>query len=658
MVVVLLGLPLNQLLDLVTLLVGGVLIFGGSVRLTVSRWILGAALVAVALGVKVYTPQLKIEEGHNIFITNGPGQPLEKELPTPVFESFNTAFHGLYSMEKDCAVGRCWRGYPVPEQAFAWSADGVWQTPKYSRTVSTIDFSNQTNLRLGNINNIRFNYATYTSDAGHVRIHRKRLPFYVMYEFPEEAIGGKLCWTGHVFLEEGGDFKNISDRTRSCRVIKTPVTRVYGLSLEPKSPLRMDFVPPDSFKMGEIVRKVATYGGVLLLLLFLLQRPAWSSLGLPFSSVGATLLTTVSIRPELLLGFPYHGGGGDGLTHEGWGRQILQYALKGDFAKALEGMEPAFYYMPGLRYFRAFERLVFGETNYGSFIILAFLALTIFYVLRALLPRRWALGAYIAFGFTPIFERLGSALYLYVQQTRTGHAETIGHTAFFLGMGLILNTIEKKKAHYAWYGFWANMCFAVSIMMRPNFIVGSGIFLSFAMVWLLSQGRFRDFILSSLGFLPFFLMPLHNWIFGGQLVLMTTASTIKMNLTAPPSVYLAMAQEIFSGTFQGPALKQISHQLYSWNKWQDFYRFLPLGVTLVAAFRRDTEHWVRGLAWTALGMQGILIFYVPSGRYAYLAWSLCMMVFVIMLERKIVPFFKKKWGARREQQSPQQSQSI
>src|SRR3974390_910916 len=59
-------------------------------------------------------------------------------------------------------------------------------------------------------------------------------------------------------------------------------------------------------------------------------------------------------------------GGDDGLFYDGVGRLILQRLLAGDLYGALEGGEKVFYYGgPGLRYFRAFEHIVFGETYLG-----------------------------------------------------------------------------------------------------------------------------------------------------------------------------------------------------------------------------------------------------------------------------------------------------
>ena len=74
------------------------------------------------------------------------------------------------------------------------------------------------------------------------------------------------------------------------------------------------------------------------------------------------------------------------------GRLILQKLLAGDIAGFLEGGEKVFYYGgPGLRYFRALEHIVFGETYLGYLsliLLLPFIALGLF--------RRFLAGALVA----------------------------------------------------------------------------------------------------------------------------------------------------------------------------------------------------------------------------------------------------------------------
>ena len=49
----------------------------------------------------------------------------------------------------------------------------------------------------------------------------------------------------------------------------------------------------------------------------------------------------------------------------GFARDMLRQIVGGNIAGALEGGEKVFYFTPGMRYLRAFEHVIFGETYLG-----------------------------------------------------------------------------------------------------------------------------------------------------------------------------------------------------------------------------------------------------------------------------------------------------
>ena len=113
----------------------------------------------------------------------------------------------------------------------------------------------------------------------------------------------------------------------------------------------------------------------------------------PLIIVGLSVLVIAVDDASFLGGLRPFDGGDDGLFYDGVGRVILQKLLAGDFFGALEGGEKVFYYGgPGLRYFRALEHIVFGESylGYSSLILLfPFLVRALF---RRFLPEHWALA--------------------------------------------------------------------------------------------------------------------------------------------------------------------------------------------------------------------------------------------------------------------------
>ena len=86
---------------------------------------------------------------------------------------------------------------------------------------------------------------------------------------------------------------------------------------------------------------------------------------LPAAAIVGTVLTTLFYWHDLAFGFRTYDGGNDGLTHELMGFDISQAVDHGDLWTALRGGEGVFYFMPGLRYFRAAEDFLFGSTGFG-----------------------------------------------------------------------------------------------------------------------------------------------------------------------------------------------------------------------------------------------------------------------------------------------------
>src|SRR5439155_759705 len=131
------------------------------------------ALAAVALCVlgQILFPAPRIEEGHNVFLVDASGGALEAGLPREAFRRMLQEFDAKYPRERRCAASQdgCWRGQGFPTQTFAFSADGVFQHPAYSRRVTGIDFSDPIWLRLGFSNELSYNWNSQVSELARAR---------------------------------------------------------------------------------------------------------------------------------------------------------------------------------------------------------------------------------------------------------------------------------------------------------------------------------------------------------------------------------------------------------------------------------------------------------------------------------------------------------
>ncbi len=637
LIITILGFPLNQLWQLMLLLLTGIALWVGTLKLNWRSGVGILVLAGIALTIKSFLPlPVPIEAGHQIFLSSTYGQGLKEQLPAPVYQHLLQAFNHAYPKSKQCSEQDygCWKMVPAPEQPFAWSADNFWQKPKYSRQVRSINFNSQSSLRLGIVNTPQFNLYQHISD-----IKRDPIPYYVMYQFPKAWSGTRMCWRGTTIWKTDAGYEVLENQ---CKEITTPDQHVWGISIAPNNPLSMFIEPPVHVRTWLIVEQLIIICSVLLILL-LSVTGNHRKLIVPSLSVISTLITVYILKPAMLLGYPAQASGGDGLVHEGFGRLIAQWIHSGNYALALQGGEPVFYFMPGLRYFRAFEKIFFGDTNFAYLILVCLLPLVVLFLLKQILSKKWSYILFGMFTFVPVFAGFGFAQFVYVKELIKGHAEPLGYGAFILGLGLVLASLKNQRYKYLCYGFLANLAFAISILMRPNLIVGAGIFLLLTNLWLLAHKRYQEFIVTSIGISPVLLLALHNWWFGGQFVLLTSAAEASVNLSMPPWTYIEALQDFVNRTVDSQAIQAVKHQLYDWNKWRNFYRLIPLAVTLYVAVARNTNYWIRSLALTALSMQATLFFYVASGRYAFLPWMLTFLVFVVTLEEKIIPWIVRRF---------------
>ena len=365
------GLPINQIEAYALLLIAAVVIFNGEVRAGNGAWSAAAAIVVLAVAGQIFLAPPRIEEGHNVFL---PSPTLERDLPAEVYRRLADEFDAQYPPGVRCKSGSvgCWQDGGFPDSAFAFSADGIWHKPVYSRSVTDLDFSDPVWLRLGFINENRYDWYSGTPDVHRADrdrrfwtgLHRWHLamPWYEMIRLPAAYVGGELCWRGELMWEgEGEHFSRwIGD---SCRTIEPADAgrRIFGIAIKPDT-LAMQVAAPWTVRVQNIASAALAVIAVLAVT-GVLVRFRIRHLLLPAILILLALLVIAIDDASFIGGVRPFDGGDDGLFYDGVGRLILQKLLAGDIAGFLEGGEKVFYYGgPGLRYFRALEHIVFGES--------------------------------------------------------------------------------------------------------------------------------------------------------------------------------------------------------------------------------------------------------------------------------------------------------
>jgi hypothetical protein len=692
LVVAALGLPVNDLFRYALLVVATVAVVAGTVAARLAPWLGAIAAVALCVLAQILFPAPRIEEGHNVFLGDRAGGALEAGLPREAFRIMAAEFDAKYPPARRCAPTQdgCWRGQGFPPRTFAFSADGILNHPAYSRRVTGIDFSDPVWLRLGFINELAYNWNSEISDLARAQRDRRSLaflrqwtltmPWFVMYRFPADFVGSALCWRGEVLWEGADDtFEALTHGDMQCRTLTSADIgrRIFGVAIAHDLAMRLDPSWPVR------LRQLAEPGLALIasaIALALVVRVRVRRLVLPFALIAATLLVALLNDASFIGGVRPFDSGDDGLVYDGFARVILGRLLAGDVAGALQGGEAVFYFTPGMRYLRAAEHIFFGETYLGYLSLILLLPFLVFALARRFLPLSWAIALTLIFAAIPLGVGFGSSLLQYVKWAARGFADPAAYVLFLGAFVLLLGRLGRgpgdrsaggaepstviagldpaihplrKKAFTTAMdprvkpagdaegsetaassfarAFGAALLFALALTVRPNIAPAAGILLAGAGLMALWQRQFRRVAGLVLGFAAVLGMALHNWVYGGALVLFTTSAAHPVLLTMPPSAYLAALIELA----HLDVTEHVTRALRQIGGWlagpSESVVMAPLNAAAIVILIRvmmlkAADPWLRLTAAATLVQHGVALFYAGSGRYYYLTWLLTLLV--------------------------------
>ncbi len=673
-VVAIVGLPINHLLGYALLVLAVVTVFTGAVGSNPRRWLAAALVAFVAITSQMALSPPRIEEGHNAFLVGGENNALVTGLPPEIYRLMAAEFDRVYPPAQRCNVGAggCWRGGGVPDRPFAFSADGIFDKPAYSRRVDAIDFDDPVRLRLGFVNDLRYDWNFDNSDVKRVRrdgrfwmgLHRWQvlMPYFVMYRFPDAYAGGNLCWTGMVIWEERNErFSQFNHPAWACRGIEADDIghRIFGAAIKPGT-LAMDLDPPIGIKFRQLAATVSMVLGVVLLLRLLVRWNRRVTI-LPWLLIGLSLLVIAIDDASLIGGLRPFDSGDDGLYYDTVARRILASFLHGDIARALQGGEKVFFYGgPGLRYFRALEHLFFGETYLGylSFVLLLPFALLALY--RRFLAERWAIALALIFVAIPAGALFGTSFFHYVKWAARGFADPAAAIAALCAVAVLVGRARAGPSRHVAPAFGSALLFAIAIFIRPNVAPFVAVMLAGAGLAALSQAQWRRFAGLCLGFLPVAAMPLHNWYFGGVFVLFSANAAHPLVFVMPPSAYAAAVAELARLDFGGEHLARALTQIVQWLSGpSELAAMVPLHAAAIVilihvTFRgRCYDPWLRLIAGACLAQHAVFsIFYIATPRYHFLTWLMTALVAMVWLEADGIALLRRyfprswDWAAR------------
>ena len=645
-----LGLPINDSLRFLVLVATGFLVLTLPLKRDGWRYAAAAAVVAAAALLPALLPRAAIEEGHNVFLYPGVPTALERGLPAPVFAFMRDQFLDQYP-RRDCGASpRCWLNHKMPDEVFAFSAEGLWRGPKYSRVVDRIGFDGLADFRGGFVNDLGY---SWRSKAGEPDRHT--MPFFVMYVLSERLTGGRLCWRGHVLWEgAGGDFEALAHAEFACRAIGDADSgrRVFGVSILLEAPLAMSLDLPGPYRAASLAALALRLVGVLGVVLLCLTLPTGrAAMPVKFRRQAILLVWSLAIMGAYVLtrrhDFIFAGNPPiknllDGLFFSEYARSILVGLVNGDVMEMLRGGQDVFVKMPFLPYIRALGHVVFGETNYQSSVVLIVLPFTVWAVAATVVSQRWAWWFTVSlFAIVPVLGHLGLWYYNFLHLgADMGHAEPIATALFFAALALVIHHLPAEKGGYALPGFVACLMFAVAVLCRPNYGPGAAIVIAVVTWRLWRQQRLAEAVIAAAGFVPIFFMVWHNDTFGGVFVLAAASAESRGVLSTPPAAYLEVARNLLNFDFDfSPVRRQ-------WSRWLHGGIYLPLLLWLIHdVVRGRLSANARLMAYAALAQHGVLLFWNAKGRFTYLAWALTIFALLPYFE-KATRAIARQWRSR------------
>jgi hypothetical protein len=641
------GLPVNHVGLYALLLVVAVVVFTGEVSARPRSWLAAVAVVAVAAAGQWALAPPRIDEGHNVFLPGPADGPLQRALPAQVYRHMADEFDAVYPPSVRCKRGSagCWQG-SQPARAFAFSADGIFHASELSRAVNSIDFSDPVWLRLGFINELPYNWYTTAPDVHRADRDRRffmgiarwqlAMPWFEVIRLPPAFVGGQLCWRGEILWEgEGGQFAALSGDHCRALAARDVGKRIFGVAIRPGT-LVMDLTPPWRVRLLQIAHPALALAAAIGLIMLLVRISARRTL-LPFLLIGLAALVIAIDDASFIGGVRPFDGGDDGLFYDGVGRLILQKLLAGDVAGFLQGHENVFYYGgPGLRYFRAFEHMIFGESYLGYLSLVLLLPLLAYWLGKRSLPRRWAIAVAILFTAVPVGAVFGTTFFQYAQWASRGFADPAAYILFIAGLLPVVGAPAAGAQDRFTPAFFAALLLALAIGMKPIVAPAAAVLLGGAGLAALYSRQWRRLAGLCIGFLPVFSMALHNWVYGRVFVLFSANAQDSQLLVMPPSAYAAAARELAALHVGGAHLARAVTQ---WAHWlsgpAQSYASIPLNAAAVVILvwvvlrGRRFDPWLRLIGAAALAQHCVAFFYnAATARYHFLTWFLT--AFVVM----------------------------
>jgi hypothetical protein len=371
--------------------------------------------------------------------------------------------------------------------------------------------------------------------------------------------------------------------------------------------------------------------------------------------IGLSLLAVSLIDINFIGGYRPLDGGDDGLTYEGYTRDIIRALLAGDLMSAWRGSESVYYFTPGFRYVSAFWHVVFGETFLGYLSLILALPFLVNALFRRFLPETWTRVIVLGFVVTPIGGLFGSAFLYYARWAARGFADSCGQILLLAAMVVLIPRAEEADDPPVAAAFWGALLMSLAAFVRPNLVLAAGVMVVGAVLFALRQRRIARAGVIVAGFATLIVSPLHNWVFARSTVLFSDNVSQPQTLVMPPSEFFKAAWDVLHLDLASDHVIAAIKKLAWWLSGpENIYAMIPLNGAAVATlvwvgfFGRRYDPWLRLVALATLLEHGTGICYADWDRYHLVTWLLTALVATVWLRTEGLPWLDKVFPSLRE----------
>ncbi len=636
--------------------------------------------------IKLLIPNITIQEGHNLIVLNKNSKDFYKDnLPEEVYQYVENNFQ-FYS-KSNCSEREsyCWKYFDPNNELFnsaftndfyAFSSKWTLKEKKYSRILNKIDFKNLKTAKIETINNLNFNFVfpkTYD-------MPRENIPFYIMIEIADNMQGNYICWKGQTFWENKNQkYENKFNSEYKCKLIdeKYINKKIFIVSFGGNESIeRLNELYGDSYvkiddkelknflEKNEIQFKVKKnnlylfyeYFNYFIIIISLITI-IYFSLKCDFKYIVFNIIYTTTffligyyVHEDLVNGFTIYTGGNDGVIYSSYANKMFYELQNLNFYEYFKGAEDIFYFMPGIRYFFSLSKFIFGETLYGYLVIAYFFPIVVFILLKYFVGFNLSITITILFFVTNLFDGYAFSLTVFLEHIKEGDSEPLSIFLFLFSLILFIKIFEQENLNKSFfYYFIFGFCLFASTAIRPNFLPGSLFILFSALFYLYFNNKNYIFMLSSIfGYSLIFLLPIHNYYYGGQFYFFTSGVNLYNYISI--EMWLNFIFDILTFDYINFADKYspVLNQINRWIKPEQIHFIISFSIVILTLLTKS-EHFIKCICIVCLLQHMICLYIVPDSRYAFLAWILTIIINIYFFKKLIVFLIKNisdKYKAR------------